>query len=135
MAFKTLIWAMTQQDLESTTQLVLIKLASFRNQKTGQCNPSQKTLARACNKAVSTINAHLRLLEDQGLIRRIPQFDKSSGATRPSQIEFPLAHTSHKRGSTGNSAKSLRLPGEGPSDLQHPVPLTSRRQIRKGTGK
>lgn len=135
MAFRTLIWALKQQHLGSTTQLVLLKLAGFRNQKTGQCNPSQKTLAQACNKSVSTINEHLRLLEDQGLIRRIPQLDKSSGATRPSQIEFPLAHPDHRFASNGSTAQSLRLQEEAPSDPQHSASPAGRRQIRKGTGK
>lgn len=91
MAFDTLNWAMGQNELNSTTQLVLIKLAHYRNQKTGQCNPSQKTLAAACNRSVSTLNLHLRILEDKNLIRRIRQFDRRSGAARSTTYEFPEA--------------------------------------------
>lgn len=135
MAFNTVTWALKQVHLESMAQLVLIRLANFRNQKTGQCNPSQKTLALVCNKSVSTINLYLRHLEDQGLIRRIPQFDKSSGATRPSQIMFPQAYMDHGLVSNEGAAQSLRPAGEGPTDLHHTAPPTDRRQIRKGTGK
>jgi DNA-binding MarR family transcriptional regulator len=91
MAFDTVNWAMGQRELNSTTQLVLIKLAHYRNQKTGQCNPSQKTLAAACNMSVSTVNVHLRILADKNLIQRIRRMDKLSRATLSTQYEFPEA--------------------------------------------
>jgi DNA-binding MarR family transcriptional regulator len=91
MAYETIRWAMKQEHLKSTAQLVLVKLANYRNQKTGQCNPSQTTLARACSKSVSTINKHLRDLEDQKLIRRVRRFDKDTRAACSTQYEFPSA--------------------------------------------
>ena len=91
MAFSTTDWALTHDDLKPTTQIVLAKLARYRNHKTGQCNPSQKTLAAACNMSVSTLNVHLRILESENLIRRTRQFDSRSGAARSTKYEFPEA--------------------------------------------
>ena len=141
MAFETLIWAMKEQNLDSTTQLVLIKLADCRNKKSGRCNPSQKTLAEACNRSVSTINAHLRILEDEGLIRRIRQFDPKTGATRATQYEFPQAHggdgSATRRNTAAREARPSRLAGagEGPSGLSDTAPPAGRKQTGKGTGK
>lgn len=92
MAFDTISWAVSLKHLRPTTQLVLIKLANYRNQKTGKCYPSQTTLAAACNLSVSTINLHLRALEDEGLIKRKRRYNKKTKAALATQYEFPKVH-------------------------------------------
>lgn len=140
MAFDTLIWAM-KQHLHPTTQLVLIKLADCRNQRSGQCDPSQKRLAEACNRSVSTINAHLRILEDRGLIRRIRRFNRKTGATCATQYEFPQAHGSDRiagrQSPAPRKARStpLRVAGEAPSSPSNTAFLAGRKQTGKGTRK
>ncbi|MFC0339565.1 helix-turn-helix domain-containing protein [Paracoccus niistensis] len=141
MAFDTLSWAMKQQDLHPTTQLVLIKLADCRNKERGQCDPSQKRLAQACNLSVSTINAHLRILEDKGLIRRIRRFDPKTGAARTTQYEFPQAHEDNRSAgrqspaARGGRSTPLRAAGEAPSSQSDSAPPAGRKQTGKGTGK
>ncbi len=49
-------------------RLVLIILAGFHNSKTGQCNPSNETLARACEMNEKTVRAALKRLERAGII-------------------------------------------------------------------
>ena len=91
MAFNTMAWALGQENLKPTTKLVLVALADFRNHLTGQCNPSQKTLAQRCGLQVSSINRHLKQLESLGLIRRERRFCPNTGAPRPTQFHFPKA--------------------------------------------
>ncbi|TCP58433.1 helix-turn-helix protein [Rhodovulum bhavnagarense] len=91
MAYKTTTWALAQRDLKPATKLVLVHLANYQNKTTGQCNPSQKTLARDCGQTVSSINRHLSVLERRGLIERLRQFDARTGAARATQYRFPKA--------------------------------------------
>ena len=90
MCFETTAWAIKQTELNPTTNLVLIKLADFKNQETGQCNPSQKKLAALCNISVSRLNYHLSALIVKGMIVR-ERKTKANGAVLPSQYRFPLA--------------------------------------------
>ena len=94
MCFKTTAWAIKQNELKPVTNLVLIKLASFKNQETGQCNPSQKKLAALCNMSVSRLNYHLSVLIAKGMIVR-ERKTKANGAVLPSQYRFPLAPKKH----------------------------------------
>ncbi|MDZ4096166.1 MAG: helix-turn-helix domain-containing protein [Paracoccaceae bacterium] len=64
----------------------------LRNKKNGQCNPSQTTLAVACNVSVSTINLHLRALENEGLIKRKRHYDEKTKAALATRYEFPKFH-------------------------------------------
>lgn len=91
MAYATVAWALKQRGLRPATKLVLVLLADHRNQKTGQCNPSQRTLARECEQDVSTINRHLGVLERRGLIKRVRRFDPKTGAARATEYSFPGA--------------------------------------------
>ena len=94
MCFETTAWAIKQNELKPVTNLALIKLASFKNQETGQCNPSQKKLAALCNMSVSRLNYHLSVLIAKGMIVR-ERKTKANGAVLPSQYWFPLAPNKH----------------------------------------
>lgn len=104
MAFSTISWALDQRNLKPGTKLVLMHLANCRNQNTGQCNPSQKTLSKLCEMTVSSINNHLRVLVERGLVERVRQFDKNTGAARSTQYRFPKAPTA----STARASRSGR---------------------------
>lgn len=95
MCFVTTAWAIKQNDLRPVTNLVLIKLASFKNQETGQCNPSQKKLAALCNISVSSLNYHLTVLLEKELILR-KRMKKTNKANLPSQYYFPHVQKSCK---------------------------------------
>ena len=88
MAYELLGRAMmaTIADLSQTEVLVLIFLCGFANSKTGQCNPSQATLAdRARITRRSAVRA-LNGLEEKGYIKRKQNFRSDGGTTSCSYI-------------------------------------------------
>ncbi|SIT73799.1 helix-turn-helix domain-containing protein [Pontibaca methylaminivorans] len=89
MSYETVDRALGCEGLLPTTKLVLAMTAKFRNTKTGKCHPSQATLARACGISVSTLNRHLRVLEQRGLIKRKRRYNVRTGATLSTQYSFP----------------------------------------------
>jgi hypothetical protein len=72
-------WAIKQRDLSPTTKLLLWHLADCHNGHTGQCNPRQATLAYDLQVSRSTINVHLKILEERGLIRRLSSVNQETG--------------------------------------------------------
>jgi DNA-binding MarR family transcriptional regulator len=91
MANKSVTWALEQSGLRPGTKLVLVYLAHHKNPITGQCNPSQRTLARECEQGVSTVNRHLAILVRRGLIKRVRRYDARTGAARSTAYSFPEA--------------------------------------------
>jgi hypothetical protein len=67
-------WAWKLSGLPPSTRIVLLKLCDCHNPHYG-CFPGQKLLARDCEMSRSSINTHLKKLEDAGLIRRIKAVD------------------------------------------------------------
>jgi hypothetical protein len=74
MSHRATNWAIEQRGLKPATKIVLWHLADRHNPDFG-CFPSQLDLARDCEMASSTLNEHLRILEQKGLIRRIRRYD------------------------------------------------------------
>jgi hypothetical protein len=62
-------WAF-KQDVEPGPKLVLLALADHANGQTGLCIPGQKLLADQCSMSVRTVQRHIQVLEDAGLLRR-----------------------------------------------------------------
>ncbi|CAM3092974.1 helix-turn-helix domain-containing protein [Paracoccus nototheniae] len=62
-------WAIRQRGLKPTTRIVLWHLADRHNPDFG-CFPSQERLADDAEISRSTLNEHLGILEERGLIRR-----------------------------------------------------------------
>ncbi|MBM3604880.1 MAG: helix-turn-helix domain-containing protein [Alphaproteobacteria bacterium] len=124
MAYNTLAWALAQRGLKPGTKLVLIHLANCRNHATGQCNPSQKTLAELCEMTVSSINNHLRILVERGLIKRVRQFDKRTGAARSTQYLFPEATADGPKATSSRGRKQIPPESSAPSSLlEGPSPI------------
>ena len=88
MAYELLGMAMmaTLTDLSNTEVSVLMFLCGFANSKTGQCNPSQATLAdRARITRRSAVRA-LNGLEEKGYIKRKQNFRSDGGTASCSYI-------------------------------------------------
>lgn len=86
----------TMKDLSNTEVSVLMFLCGFANSKTGQCNPSQSTLAdRARLTRRATINI-LNRLEEKGYIHRTRNFRQDGSETSCSYIinleKLPAQH-------------------------------------------
>ncbi len=63
-------WAIGQRGLKPAAKLVLWHLADHHNPSHG-CFPSQELLAHECEMSRSTLNLHLKSLEESGLIERV----------------------------------------------------------------
>ncbi|QXN70983.1 helix-turn-helix DNA binding domain protein [Rhodobacter phage RcBaka] len=71
-------WAIRQRGLKPATKLVLWYLCDRHNPDAG-CFPRQDRLASDAEMSVSSLNDHLRILEDRGLIRRVQRSDRKTG--------------------------------------------------------
>jgi biotin operon repressor len=71
MSHKASYWAISRDGLHPTQKLTLMALADCHNGQTGECFPSQDTLARIVNVSRATINRALDELEQRGLITRV----------------------------------------------------------------
>ena len=78
-------WAILQRGLKPAAKVVLWNLADRHNKDTRRCDPSQDLLAHDCEMSRSTLNLHLKALEDAGLIRRI---QRSNRRTRKQETTF-----------------------------------------------
>ena len=80
MSFSAIRWALAQDSLDDPREaLLLVVLADYHNDKTGQCNPSRDTLkkrARIGNN--NTLTAKLSTLQKKGLIAVYSQNGKSN---------------------------------------------------------
>lgn len=80
MSFTVIRWALSQDSLEDPREaLLLVVLADYHNDKTGQCNPSRDTLkkrARIGNN--NTLTAKLSTLQKKGLITVYSQNGKNN---------------------------------------------------------
>lgn len=69
MSLDLMSWAF-KQHVEPGPKLVLLALADHANGQTGLCIPGQKSLAIQCSMSVRTVQRHIQVLEDAGLLRR-----------------------------------------------------------------
>jgi len=76
----------TMKDLSNTEVSVLMFLCGFANSKTGQCNPSQSTLADRARLTRQTVVAALNGLESKGYIVRQKRFRNDGGKAPCSYI-------------------------------------------------
>lgn len=84
MSHKATNWAITQRGLKPATKIVLWHLADCHNPSQG-CFPSQDYLAQACEMSRASINTHLNILEEAGLIRRETGVDERTKRQRPTR--------------------------------------------------
>ncbi|MDG1972126.1 MAG: helix-turn-helix domain-containing protein [Paracoccaceae bacterium] len=74
-----LIWAANVKGLKPAAKIVLIQLADFHNNETGQCNPSAQRLADECEMGRATLFRHMTTLEECGLVTRHARGDGDGG--------------------------------------------------------
>ena len=100
--------AMKQQGLKPATKIVLYWLADCHNQETGQCFPSINHLANVCEMSRRSVEGHLTILEQLGLIKRFNQYRDRGGKTSNS-YSLDLMGTSEHNSSTDTDAQNLRM--------------------------
>ena len=87
--------AMKQQGLKPATKIVLYWLADCHNQETGKCFPSISHLASVCEMSRRSVEGHLTVLEQLGLIKRFNQFRDRGGKTSNSYVLELMGTTEH----------------------------------------
>jgi len=73
------IWAAVREDMTTMELVVLLCLADFTNHKTGQCNPSQSTIAAKTRMDQRSVGRALNGLEAKGYIVRRKAHRKDGG--------------------------------------------------------
>lgn len=68
MSLKAYEWAARVQCPDAISKAILLQFASFHNQKTGQCNPSNKTMIERTQLDPKTFKAGVKRLEASGLL-------------------------------------------------------------------
>jgi hypothetical protein len=118
----------------SPLKLLWVALADFQNEKTGQCNPSIKTLARCIEKSESQTTLYMGMLKRLGLV--IASKNAKGGRFTP-QYELPIpCHPMDKEvntpmGATPQIPSETTPPAEGRkgSYRQDPTPPIDRTRI------
>nr|DAU86752.1 MAG TPA: helix-turn-helix domain protein [Caudoviricetes sp.] len=80
MSFSAIRWALSQDSLEDPREaLLLVVLADYHNDKTGQCNPSREALMKKSKIGNSnTLTTKLMSLQKKGLIQIFSKVGKSN---------------------------------------------------------
>ncbi|MBB95611.1 MAG: hypothetical protein CML68_13600 [Rhodobacteraceae bacterium] len=68
MSLKAYEWASKTKCPDATCKLILLQFASFHNQKTGQCNPSNASMIERTQLDPKTFKSGVRRLEACGLL-------------------------------------------------------------------
>lgn len=74
-------WAYEQTIKPVGRKFVLIAIADFADE-TGWCFPSQETLASMTDQGVSTVRAHIKKLEADGLVKREARYAPQGGGRK-----------------------------------------------------
>lgn len=72
MSFQAMTWAI-EQELKVKEKIVLLMLANYCNNHTGQCNPSLPTLAKECGMSKDSVIRAIKILESKNLVTPIRQ--------------------------------------------------------------
>jgi hypothetical protein len=114
-------WAISQRGLSPATKIVLWHLADHHNPSFG-CFPSQLQLAADAEMAPSTINVHLRILEDRGLIKRIRRYDPQTNRALATRyiLRFEPEFTQEPSPDSGVGFPAEPTPDSRQSRLRNP---------------
>ena len=70
MSYKLAKAALHLEGLPTTQKIVLIALADYANDETGECWPAQETIAGLCGMSRKTVNQSVKALTDKGLVKQ-----------------------------------------------------------------
>lgn len=57
-----------QRDMRAAQKIVLLALADFAQQSTGECFPSVRVLSAKCGLSASAVRAQIKSLQSMGLV-------------------------------------------------------------------
>jgi len=97
--------AMKQKKLKPATKIVLYWLADHHNETSKDCFPSIKRLSELCEMSRRSLESHLNILEEFGLIKRINRFRDNGGKTSNGYfLKFSESDTQNLRDPSEKSA-------------------------------
>ena len=86
MSIQAVAWALDHSQSRGVDRLVLIALANHANGETGQCWPSQRTIAREAGVATGTVSEALKRLTEIGEVEIVAPGDQR----RSTRYRLPL---------------------------------------------
>jgi hypothetical protein len=115
MSHRATNWAILQRGLKPTTKIVLWHLCDRFNPDYG-CFPAQDRLAHDCEISRATLNTHLGLLEQAGLLRRIRRIDPATRRQLSTRyvLAFEDGFTPGPQGPSSGTIASGDLAGQIP---------------------
>ena len=114
MSGMALIWAANVKGLKPAAKIVLIQLADFHNNETGQCNPSAQRLADECEMGRATLFRHMTTLEECGLVTRHARGDGDGGRGSNQyelHLDITLGPSARSKGGAVAQGLSLKMNG------------------------
>ena len=110
-------WAIQQRGLKPATKIVLWHLCDRHNPDFG-CFPTQVRLAEDAEMSVSSLNDHLKKLEELGLIRRIQCQDHQTKRRQATRyiLGFEMADPQEPCPESGDGANSEFEPAPSPEN-------------------
>lgn len=140
MSLKAYEWAARVDCPDGVCKAVLLQFASFHNQQTGQCNPSNATMIDRCQFDPKTFRAAVRRLENAGLLAHT---GSTSGGRKRTIMRVLLAPTSAgvmRFGDARKPSKSETTSEKKGTSTQSPFQAlekgaNSRPPIREGSSK
>jgi DNA-binding transcriptional ArsR family regulator len=131
MSHRATNWAIEQRGLKPATKIVLWHLADRHHPDHG-CFPSQDTLAEDCEMSRSTLNVHLKDLENRGLIKRIQRSDKSTKRQKSTYYQLGFEMETDTRKKRVKSKKPCPKSGHGAvsGNGQKPCPENGKSRVR-----
>src|SRR5215211_856520 len=73
MSYRATTWAREQRGLKPATKIVLWVLADHANGVTCECYPSRETIADEAEVSVDSVDRHIQVLIEVGLVTREPR--------------------------------------------------------------
>jgi DNA-binding transcriptional regulator YhcF (GntR family) len=105
-----------EQDISSNAKLVCLVLLQYQNKKTGECYPSQPTLAKDCNMCRNTVNRSIQELENKGFIS-IEKKRTNGNKFTVNHYTFPFPCTSSEQ----SNEQSLERSNERSLQVHKPI--------------
>lgn len=132
MSVEAIAWASKQRTGSPGAKLVLIALANYANDS-GQCWPSQATLAMWTEQSDRTIRTHLATLESMGLITR--QAREVAGAFASDLITLNMGQRQILPAEKISDGKKQQIPAEkfsGNPSIEPSIKHTKGSQLPEG---
>src|SRR5690606_10712214 len=88
MSFQAMAWAVKQKVGNATGKAILLMLANYADES-GECFPSQETLANECECSTATIARWVKHFEEHGLLSRQKQYGEG-GYRRADRLKLEI---------------------------------------------